>query len=115
MNWYIGQKVICIDDLGAPEIKKGEIYTIKHLDQCPDCGANGLILNFQIRHDISDGAKYYCAKCGYVFIPDGYESYNVNRFRPLQYDIIPNSEIIKEQSLEKSDIPIKEPKKETVN
>jgi hypothetical protein len=99
----VGQKVVCIKSHSQGFVTKGKIYTINHIEICPICG----IVAFDVGISISElrylmGTKCHCS---YKF-PIGDIYVNSELFAPIQYDIISNSEVIKEIIEEKLDSPI---------
>ena len=92
----IGQKVVCISTKNISPyatIKEGECYTILGFADAADC--KSLILDTE-----NNGEPY-----GYPY----FYGYNPKRFKPLEYKIISNKEILKNVVVEKSDLPIYEP------
>lgn len=83
----IGQKVVCMND--APGYIDGCKFLIKN--------------NIYIIEDILNDEIKVLGDNGFWF---------ANRFRPLDYDIISNKDIIGELTEEKADIEIKEPIKQ---
>jgi hypothetical protein len=97
-NFKIGQKVVCVRTHSAGLIKKGIIYIIETIVQCP-CGKT--VLN------IGTNNHTCCSVCGHSF---GGSFLCSTLFRPLQhkYNLIKNSELI-EVIEETIDSPVKEP------
>lgn len=100
----IGQKVVCKTYTENGNLKQGEIYTVVAVNNCYNCSKQ--------RVDVGvDDSKFRRATCSCGATHFETNFYGAWRFEPLKYDIIPNSEIIKEMIIERSDVPIKEPKK----
>ncbi len=102
MNWYIGQKVICITTK-HPYLQKGKIYTIYNILKCK-CGSISFHVGIAIPKNI---VKFECAFCSYIEAPIQHIWSNSKFFCPLEWDIISNTEIIKESVPEKLDTPEK--------
>lgn len=106
--------MVCVANFGTTLPKKGEVYEIEEIYQCPNCKTIALIFTFSqswIKGQISN-----CGVCGFKTTDTTSKSgYNSIGFRPLQWDIISNTDIIKENIPEKLDAPekIKEPTKIT--
>lgn len=98
----IGQKVVCIKTHSQKCVIKGKIYTITNVIQC-SCGLFSVSTDHYEHHTglmICDCNRRHT---GTYF---GHEL-----FRPLNYNLISNKELIKESIPEKLDTPIKEPEK----
>ena len=105
----IGQKVVCVDNSGCSELILNKIYTIYEIIECMKCHTAGLVLNIST-YMYTEYCR--CCQCGNRRkTRNEKHSYNSKRFRPLDYDIISNKDIIGELTEEKADVEIKEPQK----
>ena len=102
----IGQKVVCKDNSGCPELTINKIYTIYAIDRCPYCKIIGLELE---EVGEGDGSKLGECICGKIFETDGdKEGFKSTRFEPLKYDLLDNKDIISELIKERADIKVPE-------
>jgi len=96
----IGQKVVCIDNSGVPELKLNEIYVIDEMYACSSCGVTGLIFYSISKKFTSDIA--ICRFCFSNISPPTHYSFKSERFRPLEYNNC-HDELLKNIAIEKLD------------
>lgn len=108
-----GERVVCVETKGnvyGHSVKKGQIYTINNVWTCPSCGK--FKLDVGLYHNMS-GRNGGCVKCS-LDGPDISVIWCDSRlFRPIQYNSAHSELVQKAVTIEKSDIPIKEPQKAT--
>ena len=77
--FYIGQKVVCVEDLGhdSCDPKKGLVYTIESIDN--DCGCEAGLILVEITYRIIDAVCSFCLKKSI----DNRQSYTTSSFRPI--------------------------------
>lgn len=98
MNWYVGQKIVCINNSGCPELSKEKVYIILEIDQCPNCNEIGIVISHNKQFKVSNYSGFaMCGQCKrrYPNVYPPFYSYSIKRFRPLQWEVIPNLKIIK--------------------
>jgi hypothetical protein len=100
----IGQKVVCKNAKSTIGLVQDKVYSVIEIFTCPKCGLVSLVV-----HDGNYCTGTRC-DCG-QYSTDGFNFYRPDRFEPLKYDLIDNMDIIKEMIPERSDVPIKEPKR----
>ena len=100
----VGQKVVCIKSSTSRWVIKGRIYTVENMVKC-ECG-HIMIAVGVVR------LKMYtsCSTCGMLYSPNIW--FNSANFAPIQYNSAHSELVQKAVTIEKSDIPIKEPQKE---
>lgn len=82
MNWYIGQKVVCITKKSEPIITEGRVYTIKDIKPSW-CSCNSLMLKVDDRTEWWDNGCY-CVYCRQETSVTNWHSYHLEiDFRPL--------------------------------
>lgn len=72
----VGQKVVCIETHNLGHFKKGEIFILSGIKQCPNCKKILLDIGITVNYDI-----IVCGKCGLEKENDNY--FSSHRFKPL--------------------------------
>lgn len=84
-RFYVGQRVVCVDDTGIPAyaigyVVRGQEYTVTGVYECHGCGRHSLMVGHV------DPMPEVPGMCGCVTIgghPYGELSYNPARFQPM--------------------------------
>ena len=77
MEFYIGQRVVCVESHPLGEFKEGQEFIVKSIKRNTCCGI--LLLNIGV---VTDYEFSRCTTCGRIDLNEDY--YNSKRFRPLQ-------------------------------
>jgi hypothetical protein len=77
-NFYVGQKVVCVNSDMWPELRVGQVYTVFAIDQC-------CTLWIALNELGSDGNGHdNCPICGSQNPQIGHDLYCATFFRPVQ-------------------------------
>jgi hypothetical protein len=80
-NWYVGQKVVCVDPYLEDGLVCGPHY-VTLVEVCEHCGLVGLGVGIKNRMAYASGCSY-CSQCGSSEDVGDEETYRASRFRPL--------------------------------
>lgn len=97
----IGQKIVCVSQHRENILTIGKIYTIRGIHECK-CGMVSLDVGINL-DDKHIGVR--CRTCDSTYVTDIWYI-GSDKFRPIEYNIISNFDIIKEEIIEKLDVPI---------
>ena len=101
----IGQQVVCVKQHSQGILEVNKIYTVLNIYKC-NCGR--IAFDVDILNHYNTSTTCDCMK---TIEPKTIWWINSKLFRPLEYNIISNKELISNIITEKLDTPIKQPEK----